>query len=91
MKQETEPRSPFKENSIWNAARAKVSKRHWSFHNAKTRGKIADLPTTIKPIAFKSPIFKWGQYRGTLEEIKEFAKMKGVSMLTNGAIKYKVA
>ncbi len=91
MKQEIEPRSEFKVNSIWNAARAKVSKRHWSFHNAKTRGKIADLPTTIKPIAFKSPIFKWGQYRGTLEEIKEFARMKGIPMLTNGAVKYKVA
>jgi hypothetical protein len=91
MNEQPEPRSPFKENSIWNAARAKVSKRHWSFKTAKTRGKLPELPEKIKKVGFNTGIFQFGPYRGTIEEIKEFAKIKGIDCLTNGAIKYKVA
>lgn len=91
MNEQPEPRSSFKENSIWNAARAKVSKRHWSFHNARNRGKLPELPEKIKQIGFNSGIFKWGPYKGPLEDLKEFARFKGVSTLVCGAVKYKVA
>lgn len=91
MKQEIEPRSPFKTNSIWNSARSKASKKHWSFRNSKARGELPELPEKIKQIGFNTGIFKFGPYRGTLEEIKEFAKIKGINCLTNGAIKYKVS
>lgn len=91
MNEQTEPRSEFKPNSIWNAARAKVSKKHWSFVNARNRGKLPELPEKIKKVGFNTGIFQFGPYRGTIEEIKEFAKMKGIDCLINGAIKYKVA
>lgn len=91
MKEQPEPRSEFKPNSIWNAARAKVSKKHWSFNKKRDRGNLPELPEKIKQIGFNTGIFKFGPYRGTLEEIKEFAKMKGLKSLKCGAINYKVA
>ncbi len=91
MNEQTEPRSPFKQNSIWNAARAKTSKKHWSFRTAKTRGELPELPKKIKQIGFNTGIFQWGPYKGPLEAIKEFARFKGVNELKCGAIKYKVA
>ena len=91
MNEQSEPRSPFKENSIWNAARAKVSKKHWSFVNARNRGKLPELPQKIKQIGFRTGVFKFGPYVGSLADIKEFAASKGLTSLQCGAIKYKVA
>lgn len=91
MNEQTEPRSPFKTNSLWRAARAKVSKKHWSFKNAKTRGELPELPAKIKQIGFRTGIFQFGPYKGTLADIKEFAASKGLTSLQCGAIKYKVA
>lgn len=90
MNEQPEPRSPFKENSIWNAARAKVSKKHWSFVNARNRGKLPELPEKIKQIGFRTGVFKFG-YVGSLADIKEFAASKGLTSLQCGAVKYKVA
>lgn len=91
MNEQPEPRSPFKENSIWNSARAKVSKKHWSFKTAKARNKLPELPEKIKQIGFRTGIYQWGPYKGPLEDLKEFARFKGVSTLVCGAVKYKVA
>lgn len=91
MNTQIEPRSPFKANSIWNSARAKTSKQNWSFKNARNRGKLPELPAKIKQIGFRTGIYQWGQYRGSLEDLKEFARFKGVKELKCGAIKYKVA
>ena len=91
MNEQSEPRSPFKENSIWNVARAKVSKKHWSFVNARNRGKLPELPQKIKQIGFRTGVFKFGPYVGSLADIKEFAASKGLTSLQCGAIKYKVA
>lgn len=91
MKDQYEPRSDVKANSIWDSARIKEKKKMWNFHSARTRGKVAELPNKIKPKAFRSPIYIFGPYEGTLEEIKQFARMKGLTHLQNGAIKYRVA
>jgi len=91
MKEQPEPRSPFKTNSIWNSARAKTSKKHWSFRNAKSRGELPELPAKIKQIGFRTGVFKFGPYVGSLADIKEFAASKGLTSLQCGAVKYKVA
>lgn len=91
MKQEIEPRSPFKTNSIWTSPRIKHKKKLWNHLNRRERGQLAELPTNIKQIGFNTGIFQWGPYKGPLEDLKEFARFKGVSTLTCGAIKYKVA
>lgn len=91
MNEQTEPRSEFKPNSIWNAARAKVSKKHWSFKTAKARNKLPELPEKIKQIGFRTGVFKFGPYVGSLADIKEFAASKGLTSLQCGAVKYKVA
>lgn len=91
MNEQTEPRSEFKPNSIWNSARAKVSKKHWSFKTVKTRGKLPELPQKIKQIGFRTGVFKFGPYVGSLADIKEFAASKGLTSLQCGAVKYKVA
>lgn len=89
MKQE--PSSPIKPQSIWNSPRIQMKKKLWNFASVKERGELAELPDTIKEKGFRSGIFKFGPYEGTLAEIKEFAAMKGKSFIKNGAIKYKVA
>lgn len=91
MKQEIEPRSDIKPSSVWSAARAKVSKKHWSFKNARNRGNLPELPPKIKQIGFRTGVFQFGPYKGTLEEIKEFARMKGLESLKCGAVNYKTA
>ena len=84
-------RSNIKPQSIWQSPRFKMKKKLWNFASAKDRGELSELPDTIKEKGFRSGIFKFGPYEGTLAEIKEFAKMKGKSFLKNGAIKYKIA
>lgn len=86
-----EPRSNVKPQSIWNSARVKTKKKLWNFLPKNQRGSLPELPATIKPIAFRSKIFKWGPYQGTIEDILDFAKYKGVKSLKSGAITYKVA
>ena len=85
-----EPKSPIKEQSIWNSARVKSIKKTWNFLKKKDRGTLPELPDTIKPIAFRSKIFKWGPYQGTLEDLKHFAKLKGRGVLRMGCVKIKV-
>lgn len=91
MKQETyEPRSAEKSSPIFNSPLKKEKKRLWNFRSVRERGQLAELPTKIKPVTFGSKVYQFGIYQGTLDDIKEFAKMKGCSLLTNGAIKYKI-
>lgn len=77
-------------SSIWSAARAKNNKKIWNYVRAKDRGQIAALPSTLKKVGFKGDIYKLGQYVGPLEDLKEFARFKGLTVLTFGAIKYKL-
>lgn len=89
-----EPKEPRTESSmtckIWSCANSKVKKNNWNFQTKKQRGELPDLPSTIKPVAFGSKIYKMGPYEGTLEELKEFAAFKGKTALRNGAVVYKV-
>lgn len=91
MKQEIEPRSPIKANSIWNSARIKNKKKLWNHLNRRERGQLAELQPKIKQIGFNSGVYQFGPYVGNLADIKEFAAMKGLSFLQNGAVKYRVA
>ncbi len=91
----TEPREPTTpaalKSKTWNAARPKFKKKSWEFQKAKTRGQLPELSAVIKPVTFGSKIYKMGQYQGTLAELKEFAAFKGMTVLRNGIITYKVA
>lgn len=91
MKQEIEPRSPIKANSIWTSPRIKNKKRLWNFANRRDRGQLAELQPKIKQVGFNTGIYQFGPYVGNLADIKEFAAMKGLPFLQNGAVKYKVA
>lgn len=91
MKEQYEPRSLEKSSPAFNSPFKKEKKRLWNFLPKRERGELAELPTKIKPIAFGSKIYQFGIYRGTLDEIKEFARMKSIPCLTNGAIRYKTA
>lgn len=76
---------------IWSCVNQRVSRSNWSLKPKSERGLVADLSPVIKPVAFGSKVYRLGSYQGTLHELKEFAKMKNISRLTNGAISYKVA
>lgn len=88
-----EPKEPRTESSmackIWSCANSKVNRKSWNFIPKKERGKVADLSPVIKPVSFGSKIYRLGSYTGTLDELKEFAAMKGLSTLRNGIVTYK--
>ena len=79
------------QSKVFGAACPTLKKKMWQFKNSRERGEISDLPNIIKPTAFRSKTYQWGPYQGTLDEIKEFARTKGKSFLTLGAIKIKVS
>lgn len=92
MKEQVEPLSPKSMTSkIWSCANSKAKKNNWHFAPKKLRGNLPELSPKIKPTTFGSKIYRLGPYEGTLEELKEFAAMKGMTRLTNGAVSYKVA
>jgi len=76
---------------IWSCANSKVEKTNWSFAPKKERGSLPELSPKIKQVAFGSKVYRLGPYSGTLDELKEFAAMKGMTCLQNGAVIYKVA
>jgi len=89
---EIEPRTTKSlQSKTWSAAPTKAKKNHWNYLPAKLRGQLPEISSTIKPKTFGSKIYKLGPYEGSLEELKEFAAFKGLTTLTNGAIRYKVA
>ena len=91
MNEQPEIRSPKPMTcKIWSCANSKVKKNTWNFRTKKERGELPDLPSTIKPVAFGSKIYKMGPYEGTLDELREFAAFKGKTALRNGAVVYKV-
>lgn len=91
MKQQIEPRSEIKSQSIWNAPtlKTKSGKKTWHFLSKKQRGEIAPLPSKLKKLSFKEDKYRLGPYEGPLADLKEFAAMKGLMQLECGAIKYK--
>ncbi len=91
MNDKPEPRSNIKSSNVWNSPFRKTKKTLWNFRGARDRGQLPELPTKIKQIGFNSKIYQWGQYCGPLEDLKGFAKIKGISTLTCGAVKYRVA
>lgn len=92
MNEEREPKTPSSlASKTWNAARPKAQKNHWNYLPAKLRNQLAELSPVIKPVAFGSKIHRLGAYTGTIEELREFAAIKGLTVLQCGVVKYKVA
>jgi hypothetical protein len=92
MNEEREPKTPSSlASKTWNAARPKVKKNHWNYLPVKLRSQLAELSPVIKPVAFGSKVYRLGSYTGTVDELKEFAAMKGLKSLRCGVVKYKVA
>lgn len=79
------------QSKTWSAAPTKPKKNTWNFLSPKMRGQLPEISSVIKPVAFGSKIYRLGPYSGTLAELKEFAAMKGLTTLKNGAIVYKTA
>ena len=85
-----EPRSPKgMSSSIWQSPRFKHQKKLWNFAKKKDRGETSELPPKIKRLDFKGDKYKFGPYVGTLADIKEFARMKGLDFVQVGAVKYR--
>ena len=78
------------QSSIWAAAHTATKKRLWNFRSKGERGAIPELPNELRKIGFTGDKYQLGEYIGTLADLKEFAKIKGLSALTHGAIKYKI-
>ena len=88
MKERTTPKSLL--SKTWAAAPTKPKKNSWNFLSPKMRGQLPEISSTIKPKTFGSKIYKMGPYEGTLAELKEFAAIKNLPVLRNGAISYKI-
>lgn len=78
-------------SKAFQTARVQSRKKLWNFLSAKNRGEVPELPDCIKPVKFGSNQYSFGQYVGSLEDIKEWAAMKGKTALKMGAVKIKLA
>lgn len=88
MKQEIEPRSPIKQSAIWHSPRIKEKKNSWHFAKKKDRGA---LPVLNKLINKGKGVFKLGPYEGSLEELKNLAKMRGdIVSIPMGCVNVKI-
>lgn len=88
-----EPTSNIKSSNVWNSPFKKQKKLLWNFVPKKSRGTLPDIAPVIKNCGKINGIqtYALGQYRGPLEDLKHFAKIKGFSELRMGAIKMKLA
>lgn len=78
-------------SKAFQTARVQSRKKLWNFLSAKNRGAIAELPDFIKPLKVGGDKYSFGQYVGSLEDIKEFAALKGKTALKMGAVKIQLA
>lgn len=78
--------------NVWSMARAKVSNKNWSFRpEDKRRKNISATPEFLEIKMTKGRLYKVGNYEGaTLEEVKEFARLKNMPALKMGAIRIAV-
>jgi hypothetical protein len=76
---------------IWSCESVKSKGNKWDFQPKNQRGLVSEIAPKIKSVGVGSKIFKLGPYQGTIEELKEFARIKGMDSLSMGAIKIKVA
>lgn len=76
---------------IWSCQNEKVKQNKWNFQPRKNRGAVSEIAPSIKSLGVGSKIFKLGPYTGTLEELKEFAHLKGMATLRMGAVNIRTA
>lgn len=76
---------------IWSCDNTKAKKNNWHFAPKKLRGQVSEIQPKIKSLSVGSKVYKLGPYEGTLEELKEFARIKGMVSLKMGAVNIKVA
>jgi hypothetical protein len=100
-----EPREPKTPAALiskaWNSAHSKVKKNNWHFVGKRSRVSLPEIAPVIKMVVSngakgriqtgETKLYRLGEYTGTLDEIKEFAAFKGISHLTMGCLKIKVA
>lgn len=87
-----EPASPKSMTcKIWSCDNTKAKKNNWHFAPKKLRGTVSEIAPKIKSLGVGSKTYKFGPYEGTLEELKEFARIKGMATLSLGCVKIKVA
>lgn len=88
-----EPTSNIKSSNVWNSPFKKQKKLLWNFQSAKTRGVLPEISPIIKNCGKINGVqtYALGQYRGPLEDLKHFARLKNIPVLTMGAIKIKTA
>lgn len=87
-----EPRTPKPmNNGIWNMGHGKPDKKsRWEFQKPDGRKKVATPEmTTIKRRS--GGLYQLGTFQpAPLDDVKEFARMKGINILKMGAVKMKL-
>lgn len=76
---------------IWSSNSLRAKRNGWDFKPRKMRGQVSEIAPKIKSLGVGSKIFKLGPYEGTLEELKEFAALKGMVSLKMGSVNIRVA
>lgn len=84
-----EPRSSIKQSTVWRSPFRRQKSVKWNFLPKRQRGSLAEMPDKIKCLKVGGDKYKFGQYTGTLKEIKEFARIKGINSLKMGGITIK--
>lgn len=84
-----EPRSPTKQSAVWQSPFRRQKSINWNFLPKRQRGQLAEMPDKIKCVKVDGDKYKFSQYTGTLKEIKEFARIKGINSLKMGGITIK--
>lgn len=88
MKEQFEPRSEIKVNSVWDSSLVKTRKKLWNYLRKKDRGTLPNEEGKI--VRTKGGLYKFGPYTDTLENLKEFAKIRGLNSLKMGCVNVKV-
>lgn len=76
---------------IWTCQNEKVKQNKWNFQPRRNRGLVGEIEPKIKSLGVGSKLYKLGPYEGSLDDLKEFAALKGMATLSLGCVKIKVA
>jgi hypothetical protein len=76
---------------IWSCENTKVKKNNWHFAPKKQRGTVSEIAPKIKSLGVGSKVYKLGPYEGSLEDLKEFARIKNIPSLKMGAVNIRVS
>ena len=86
-KEPTSPKSMI--SKAWNSAHSPSKKNMWNFRKLRERSALPAMPEKIKRVGKDDSgkdVYTFGQYRGCLADVKEFAAFKGLASLKMGAV-----